>query len=185
MGFELQQNTTSGPLIADGNREMLVDPHPGFAPFLPDTCIARRRIDAFAVLHFGGDVHGDSRPGYIAVAGDLEFLAGSERSRRGVVEKILVNAGLVFFPALVGERREVVEGQAIILGIKFSGVRGAAGTPRGAVVVDQLVEGGLIAGVLLSASAGKGQQSPEKGKQNIDRPVATRASVTRTSQRIG
>src|SRR5215469_11191593 len=62
----------------------------------------------------------------------------------------------VFLPALVGGRRQVVEDQPIVLCIEFRGIRGVPGTPRGAIVLNQLAKRRRVAGFLLSTRSGKG-----------------------------
>jgi len=59
---------------------------------------------------------------------------------------------------VIGEWREIVEDAAGILRVKLGGLVGIAGAPGGAVVVGELAECGLIAGLLLRASADKSEK---------------------------
>src|SRR5215831_15544318 len=117
-------------LSAEWHRQMLVHQQPRLAALLPDARVADRHVDALAVLHLRREVHRNTRPRDVTVARHLELLARSQRRGRGVVQQILVDAEFVFLPALVGERREVVKDQAIVLCIEFRGIRGVPGTPR-------------------------------------------------------
>src|SRR5215469_12986771 len=171
-------------LSAEWHRQMLVHQLPRLAALLPDARVADRHVDALAVLHLRREVHRNGRPRDVTVARHLKLLARSQRRGRGVVQQILVDAEFVFLPALVGERREVVEDQAIVLCIEFRGIRGVPGTPRGAIVLNQLAKRRRVAGFLLSTRSGKGQHPSEQGQQHINRPVVTRTSLATMSQRI-
>jgi len=142
---------------------MFVDEEPGGTALFPDAGVANGSVDGFAVLHFGGEMHGDGGPGDVAVASNLEFLASGQREGFDVIEEFLADPSVVFFPAVVGEGRNIVEDQAVVLGVEFGGVGGIAGTPSGTIVVDEFTEGGGIGGFLLGAGAGEGKQAAKKG----------------------
>src|SRR5208283_2315003 len=119
-------------------------------------------------------MHGDGEPSDVAMTRDLEFLTGGESEAGGGLEEFLLDTWGVFFPAFVGEGRDIVEDQAIVLGVELGGAGEVAGTPSGTIVVDEFAEGGGIGGLLLGASAGEGQQAAEKGDEDVEDPVMTR-----------
>jgi len=104
--------------------------------FLPDAGVTDGRVDGVAVLHFRGDVHGDGGPGDGAVASDLEFVACGERDGYSAVQQILADTGVIFLPAGIRERSNIVEDQAVALGVELGGVVRIAGTPGDAIAVD-------------------------------------------------
>src|SRR6516162_2097324 len=171
-------------LSAERHRQMLMHQYPRLAALLPNTCVADRHVDVFPVFHLRREVHRHGRPRDVAVPCYLQLLTRRQRSGRGVVKQVLMNSRLIFFPALIGERGEIVEDQSIVLGVELAGVRGVAGTPRGAVVINQLSKRRFVAGLLLSPRSGKRQQSSKQGKQNVNGPVETRASLATVRQRI-
>src|ERR1700675_4669751 len=103
-------------------------------------------------------MHRDNGPGDHAGAGDLQVLAGRELDLRGVVQKFFLHPGFVVLPAVVGERSDIEENQAAVLGVELRGSVRGSGAPSSAKAVDQFPEGSVIGGFLLRASANKSDQ---------------------------
>ena len=101
-----------------------------------------------------------------------------------MIEECFLDTGRVFFPAVVGKGCDIVEDQAIVLGVKLGGVGEVAGTPSGTIVVDEFAEGGGIGGFLLGAGAGEGKQAAKEGDEDVEDPVMTRPVHTRARGRL-
>src|SRR5215469_15577543 len=97
------------------HREMLMHQDPRLAALFPNTCVADRHVDVFSIFHLRREVHRHGRPRDVAVPRYPQLLTRRQRCGRSVVKQILMNTRLIFFPALVGERGEVVEDQSIAL----------------------------------------------------------------------
>ena len=95
-----------------------------------------------------------------------------------------MDAGSIFFPAIVGERSDIVEDEAVVFGVELGGVGNVAGTPGGAIVVNELAEGGVVGGFLLGAGAGEGEQASEEGDQDVEDPVMARSDNARMNGRV-
>ena len=163
---------------------MFVNEEPGGAAFLPDAGVADLDVDGLAILGFFKEVHGDGHPGDVAVAGDFQFFSGGEGDTRGGFEEFLLDARGVFLPAIVGEGRNIVKDEAIVLGVELGGVGDVAGAPGGTIVVNQFAEGGIVGGFLLGASARKGKQAAEEGDEDVEDPVMARSVHTRARGRL-
>src|SRR5438445_6480850 len=152
---------------------MLVDEEPARSALFPNSRVTNFGFDGFSVFRFHGKVHGDGGPGDGAAARDFQIFAGSERSGGDVVEEIFLDAFSVFLPIVIGEGREIVEDAASILRVKLGRLVGIAAAPGGAIVVGELAESSLIAGLLLGASADEGEKRAEEGETDVEKPAPT------------
>src|SRR6185369_698620 len=126
-------------------------------------------------------MHGHGGPRDHTAAHYAQILARREFFHGRVVEELLLYSIVVLVPAAVGERCEVVEDQAIFLGIEPGGCVGVAGAPGGAIVIDQLAEFGIVGGLLLCSRADKGQHRARKGHGHIEQPAPTLCHTFRLS----
>ena len=161
-----------------------MDEEPGGTALFPDAGVAELNINLLAVLGFFEEVHGDDGPGNVAMARDFQFFAGRKSESCGSFEKLFLNARSVFFPAVVGKRRDIIKDEVVVFGVELGGVGGIAGAPRGAVSVDEFAERGGVRGFLLGASAGKREQATEKSKHDVQDPMMAWSVHTHTRGRL-
>jgi len=174
-GTDERPASDRGRLASHGDGEVFVDEDPVLAALFPDAGVANSGVERFSVFKLGGNVHGDDGPGDVAVPTNFQLLAGGQRGGFGVIQKSLANAGIVFLPSVVGERGQIVKGEAGVLGVVLGSIVRIATAPGSAVAIDKLTEGGLVGSFLLRASAGEGEQSAGKSKKHVHNPVMARS----------
>jgi len=152
---------------------VLVDEQPARPALFPNSGVANFGFDGFSVFCFHGKMHGDGGPGDGATPCDFQIFASGERSGADVVEEIFLDAFVVILPTVVREWREIVEDAAGILRVKLGGPVGIAGAPGGAIVVGELAESGLIAGLLLRACTDESEKRAEEGQADVEEPAPT------------
>src|ERR1700736_3719104 len=104
-------------ILAQWSREMLVNQKPVRTTLLPYAGIAHVGVRRLAIFCFFRKMHGNGRPGYRAVPRDPQVFARREGSAGHVREEFLLDAVVVFLPAMVREGRKIVEYQAVLLGV--------------------------------------------------------------------
>src|SRR5271165_1530058 len=140
---------------------MLMDQQPGCAAAFPNTSVADFGFGGFAVLRSERQMHRYGGPSDVAAPRNLQVFSGCQLPCRNVVKKILLYAGVVFLPAVVGKRCNVVENHSVILGVKLRWIVGISGTPRGAIIIYQSAKCCFLSGFLLRVRANKRQRSAE------------------------
>src|SRR5580658_9477415 len=96
-------------------------------------------------------MHGNRGPCHRPAPPHFQILDHTERYALRVVQKFLLHTFVVFLPAVIGKWSDVIKNEPILLGIETRWSIRVARAPRGAVLVDEFAESGVIGGLLLSA----------------------------------
>src|SRR3981081_2279230 len=99
---------------------------------LPNTCVADRCFYALAVFRFFRKMHRDGSPSQRAAPHNLQIFVRGQAPADHVREKFLLHSVVIFLPAMIGERSQIVEYESIVLGIELGGSFCIPRTPRGA-----------------------------------------------------
>src|SRR6267154_4631876 len=111
---------------------------------LPNTGIADLYFNGFAILCFFREMHRDGGPRQRAAPHNFQAFAGGHTAAGHVGEKPFFDAFAIFLPTVIRERSYIVKDEAVVLGIILGWRVGVAGSPCGAVAVDQLAKRGVV-----------------------------------------
>src|SRR6266436_1057430 len=120
---------------------------------LPNTGVSDLCFCSFSVLRLLGKMHGDRGPRQCASPRDLQVLACGQASAGYFREKFLLHSVVIFLPAVIRKRSQIIEDEPALLRVKLRRRIRVSGTPRGAVVVDQFAKGSVVRGALLRSRA--------------------------------
>src|SRR6266850_8367504 len=102
-------------------------------------------------------MHGYCRPCDHSAPRYLQVLASCQLDALRRLQKLFLDAVLIFLPAVVGERGNIVENEAVLLRVKLRRRFHISSAPCGAITIDEPPESGVIAGLLLRAGTNKRQ----------------------------
>src|SRR6267143_1181307 len=105
-------------------------------------------------------MHRHNGPGDHAAASYLQFLARRQLDLRGAVQEFLLHSVMKFLPAVVCKRSDIVENQAVVLGIKSRRSFRISRAPSRTKAVDELPKCRVVRGLLLRPGANESQQCP-------------------------
>src|SRR5215467_12372164 len=129
---------------------MFVNDQPVRSALFPDAGIANVCFGGLTVFRLFREMHRNSSPYNRAAARDLQIFASRQACARGIVKEFFLNALVIFLPAVVLKRSDVVENQAGAFGVELGGIIRLAGAPRSAIIINQFAELCVVGSFLLS-----------------------------------
>src|SRR5229473_4910944 len=126
-------------------------------------------------------MHRDDGPRDHAAARHSQVLARRQLDLRSIIQKLFLHSVVKFLPAVVRERSDIVENEAAILGIEFSGGFRIPRAPSRAEVVDELAEGSVVRGLLLRPGSYEGQQGADDRQHHIQHPTPSLGIIVDSS----
>src|ERR1700755_1418792 len=113
---------------------------PVSSALLPNSGVSDLYFRRLSVLCLLGKMHWDGGPRNCAATRNFQIFARGEAFAFHIRGKLLLHSLVLFLPAMVGKGSQVVKNEHVLLGIKLRwGIR-IAGTPRRAVVINQLAK---------------------------------------------
>src|SRR5216684_6473572 len=122
-------------------------------------------------MHWHGRPRDHPAPRYFQLfaCGELDAL------RR--LQKLFLDAVMIFLPAMIGERGDIVENEAVLLRIKLRRRFRVSSAPCGAITVGELAKHGVIAGLLLRAGTNERQHRARQRRGYVQQPAPTLATI--------
>src|SRR5260370_33704886 len=99
---------------------------PVCSALLPDTGVTDLCFHSLTVPCFFGEMHGDGGPGQCAAPGNLQISSRQQASAGHVREQFSSYSVVILLPAVIRERSQIVEDEAVILGVDPARRFGAA-----------------------------------------------------------
>src|SRR5947209_9294603 len=106
---------------------------PVCSALLPNTGVADLRFCGLAVFRFLRIAHRDSGPSQRTTPADMQIFAADEAPARSVGRQLALHSRVIFLPSVIGERRQIVKDQAVILSVELCRCFRAAAAPRSAI----------------------------------------------------
>src|SRR6267143_7154014 len=118
-------------------------------------------------------MHRHNGPGDDAASGHLQILASRQLDLQGIIQKFFLHRVVKFLPTVVSEGGDIVENEAIVLGVEFSRSLRRTRAPSLARTVDELAECGVVGGFLLRPSTNERQQCTDYRQRYVQQPAPT------------
>src|SRR5580692_6054576 len=116
-------------------------------------------------------MHGNRRPRHRAVAPHLQILPRTQRSALHVVKERRLYSFVVFLPAVIRKRGNVIKYQPVLFGVESRWIVCVSRAPRRTIAVDEFAKSSIIGGLLLRACPHESEQAARKSQRNIQEPA--------------
>src|SRR6266849_2152406 len=122
-------------------------------------------------------MHWHGRPRDHSAPRHSQFFACCQLDALRRLQKLLLDAVLIFLPAMVGERGDIVENKAVILRVELCRRFRVSSAPCGAKTVDEPAKRGVIAGFLLRAGPNERQHRSRQRHGHVESPPPTFSTI--------
>src|SRR5713226_4715238 len=116
-------------------------------------------------------MHRHDGPRDHAAASHFQLLTRRQLNFRGIIQKFFLYSVVIFLPTVVREGSDIVENEAVVLGVELRRSLRISGAPRRAKAVDESAERSVIRGLLLCPGSNESQQGANDRQPHIQHPA--------------
>src|SRR5437879_6839046 len=111
----------------------------------------------------------------------FQIFAGSALDLRRTLQKLLLDAVVIFLPAVVRKRRHIIKNKSVVLGVELLRRFRIPCAPSSAIAVNQLSKSSVVRGLLLRPGPNEGEQGADDRQRHIQDPTPSLGIIVDSS----